>query len=106
AARLVLHLVGEAAAEVLAGAEQRHHVAHVLDAGDDQDLVDARFGELADRVEDHRLAADGQQVLVGDLSEREEPRAGPSREDDALHAILSRPAAAPRLYPENRGKAT
>ena len=42
AAGLVLHAVGELAAVVLAAAEQLDEVAHVLGAGDEQDLPDAR----------------------------------------------------------------
>src|SRR3954447_26478752 len=36
-------------------------------------------------MEDHRLPAHRQQVLVGDLGERKQARAGPAGEDDPLH---------------------
>ena len=85
AAGLVLHLVGESAAEVLAGAEQRHHVAHVLDAGHDEDLLDAGVGELAHRMEDHRLLPHRKKVLVGHFGERKQAGPGSAGEDDAFY---------------------
>ena len=38
--------------------------------------------QLLERVEDHRLAPDGQEVLVGHLGQREQPRAGAAGEHD------------------------
>src|SRR5207253_2582367 len=100
-ARLVLDLVGEAAAEVLAGPEQRHHVAHVLHARDDEDLFDPGRDELADGMEDHRLAAHRKEVFVRHLGERKQAGPGSAGEDDALH----RGSLTGRVVPESAGKA-
>src|SRR5205807_1448640 len=86
---------------VLAGPEQRHHVAHVLHARDDEDLFDPGRDELADGMEDHRLAAHRKEVFVRHLGERKQAGPGSAGEDDALH----RGSLTGRVVPESAGKA-
>src|SRR5690625_1530146 len=85
AACLVLHAVSEIEAAAVAGAKKLHNIAHVLGAGDDQDLCDARIFELTDRVHDHGFAPDRKQVFVGDIGERRETRTCAAGQDDAFH---------------------
>ena len=73
--RAVLELAAEQALEVL----------HVVAARDEHQLVEAGLPQRLDRVEDHRLVVDGQEVLVRDPRQRIEPRAGAAGEDHALH---------------------
>jgi len=56
----------------------------VLRAGDHHDVRDARADQLVDAMHNHRLAPDGQQMLVGHARERKQPRAGAAGENDAL----------------------
>ena len=52
---------------------------------DDQDLADARQHQDAERVVDHRLVVDRQQLLADDPGQRVEPRARAAGQDDPLH---------------------
>ena len=72
-------------AEVLAVGQQAQKIAGIFPAGDDHDVGDAGIDQRLDRVVDHRLVVDGQQVFVGDFGEGKEPAAGSAREDDAFH---------------------
>lgn len=65
--------------------EQALEVGQVGRRGDDQDVPDARQHEGAERVVDHGLVVDRQQLLGGHERERVQARAGPAGEDDALH---------------------
>ena len=47
--------------------------------------------EALDRVIDHRLVVDGDELLAHRRGDRREPRPGTAREDDSLHALLIRP---------------
>ena len=85
AVRRGLLRVGEADAEARAVAQQTFEVGQVLRRGDDQDVLDARQHEGRQRVVDHRLVVDRQQLLGGHERERVQARAGPAGEDDALH---------------------
>ena len=60
-------------------------VVHMIGAGDEHQFIDAGSLERVDGPLNHRLVAHGEQMLVRDLGERVEPRAGPAGEDDALH---------------------
>ena len=83
--RAALVAIRQVEPEVGAVTEQLDDVADALAAHDDHHLADAHPGERRDRVVDHRPVVDRQQVLVGDDGEWEEPRRGPTGEDDALH---------------------
>lgn len=79
--------VGEAHAVARAVPEQALEVGKVGQRGDDQDVPDARQHEGGQRVVDHGLVVDRQQLLGGHERERVQARAGPAGEDDAFHII-------------------
>ena len=79
--------VGEVHAVARAVPEQALEVGQVGRGGDDQDVPDARQHEGAERVVDHGLVVDRQQLLGGHERERVQARAGPAGEDDAFHNI-------------------
>ena len=77
--------VGEAHAVARAIPEQALEVGQVRRRGDDQDVPDARQHEGGQRVVDHGLVVDRQQLLGGHERERVQAGAGPAGEDDAFH---------------------
>lgn len=79
--------VGQAHAVARAVPEQALEVGEVGRRGDDQDVPDARQHEGGQRVVDHGLVVDRQQLLGGHERERVQARAGPAGEDDAFHII-------------------
>ena len=79
--------VGEVHAVARAVAEQALEVGEVGRRGDDQDVPDARKHEGGQRVVDHGLVVDRQQLLGGHERERVQACAGPAGEDDAFHNI-------------------
>ena len=79
--------VGEVHAVARAVPEQALEVGEVRRRGDDQDVADARQHEGGQRVVDHGLVVDRQQLLGGHERERVQARAGPAGEDDAFHNI-------------------
>ena len=79
--------VGEVHAVARAVPEQALEVGQVGRRGDDQDVPDARQHEGGQRVVDHGLIVDRQQLLGGHERERVQARAGPTGEDDAFHRI-------------------
>lgn len=87
AVRRGLLRVGEVHAVARAVPEQALEVGQVGRGGDDQDVPDARQHEGRQRVVDHGLVVDRQQLLGGHERERVQARAGPAGEDDAFHNI-------------------
>ena len=81
--------VGEVHAVARAVPEQALEVGKVRRRGDDQDVTDARQHEGGQRVVDHWLVVDRQQLLGGHERERVQARAGPAGEDDAFHINIS-----------------
>ena len=79
--------VGQVDAVARAVPEQALEVGQVGRRGDDQDVADARQHEGGQRVVDHGLVVDRQQLLGGHERERVQARAGPAGEDDAFHNI-------------------
>lgn len=79
--------IGEVHAVARAVAQQALEVGQVGRRGDDEDVADARQHEGAERVVDHGLVVDRQQLLGGHERERVQARAGPAGEDDAFHII-------------------
>ena len=77
--------VGEVHAVARAVPEQALEVGEVRRRGDDQDVPDARQHEGGQRVVDHGLVVDRQQLLGGHERERVQAGAGPAGEDDAFH---------------------
>lgn len=86
-------LLGVGEVDAVAGAvpEQALEVGEVRRRGDDQDVPDARQHEGGQRVVDHWLVVDRQQLLGGHERERVQAGAGPACEDDALHFLPSCP---------------
>ena len=82
--------IGEVHAVARAVPEQALEVGEVRRGGDDQDVPDARQHEGGQRVVDHRLVVDRQQLLGGHERERVQAGAGPAGEDDAFHSITSK----------------
>ena len=81
--------VGQVHAVVRPVAQEALEVREVGGGRDDQDVADAGHHEDGQRVVDHRLVVDRQQLLAGDGGERVQAGAGPAGEDDALHGIGS-----------------
>ena len=54
---------------------------------DDQDILNARQHKGGQRIVDHGLVVDRQQLLGGHERERVQARAGPAGEDDAFHRL-------------------
>lgn len=79
--------VGEVHAVARAVPEQALEVGQVGRRGDDQDVADARQHEGGQRVVDHGLVVDRQQLLGGHERERVQAGAGTAGEDDAFHRI-------------------
>ena len=77
--------VGEVHAVARAVPEQALEVGQVRRGGDDQDVPDARKHEGGQRVVDHGLVVDRQQLLGGHERERVQAGAGPAGENDAFH---------------------
>ena len=77
--------VGKVHAVARAVPEQALEVGQVGRRGDDQDVADARQHEGGERVVDHGLVVDRQQLLGGHERERVQAGAGPAGEDDAFH---------------------
>ena len=78
--------VGEVDAVARAVPEQALEVGQVGRRGDDQDVPEARQHEGGQRVVDHGLVVDRQQLLGGHERERVQAGAGPAGEDDAFHS--------------------
>ena len=78
--------VGEVHAVARAVPEQALEVGEVRRGGDDQDVPDARQHEGGQRVVDHGLVVDRQQLLGGHERERVQAGAGTAGEDYAFHS--------------------
>ncbi len=91
-----LHGVLEGDAPLLSGAEKLAEARGVFGGGDDEDLADAREEQHRERVVDHRLVVDGEELLGDRLGDWMEPGAGAACEDDSLHRATSA-VAAPRV---------
>ena len=78
--------VGQVHAVARAVPEQALEVGQVGRRGDDQDVPDASQHEGGQRVVDHGLVVDRQQLLGGHERERVQAGAGPAGEDDAFHS--------------------
>ena len=84
---LRLHGIGEREAQLRAVAEQRAGRAADPRRRDDQDFANAGQHQRRQRIIDHRLVVDRQQLLGDDQGHRMQPRAGAAGQDDALHAV-------------------
>ena len=79
--------VGQVHSVARAVPEQALEVGEVGGRGDDQDVPDARQHEGGQRVVDHGLVVDRQQLLGGHERERVQAGAGTAGKDDAFHRI-------------------
>jgi len=82
--RLGLLGVLETHAEVRAIAKEAAELGQILGRGDDENLADAAEHERGERVVDHRLVIDGQELLAGDAGERVQTGAGAAGEEDGF----------------------
>ncbi len=64
-------------------------VRQVMRRRDDQDVPDARQHQHRQRIIDHRLVVDRQQLLGDGEGQRIEPRAAAARKNDSTHMISS-----------------
>jgi hypothetical protein len=85
AARLRLHGPGEPDAEPRAVAQQAPKAVLLVRCGDHQHVADARQHQGAERVVDHRLVVDRDQLLGDAEGDRVQSRAGTAGQDDAFH---------------------
>ena len=72
-------------AELLAVPEKAQEVPRVVASRNQEDVLDPGVDQCLDGVVDHRFVVDGQEMLVGDAGEREQPGSQSSRQDDAAH---------------------
>lgn len=82
--------IGEADAPLAAVVQQAAELVLVLGGGDDRDLADAGQHQHADRIEDHRLVVQRQQLLGHAHGDRIQPGARSTGQNDALalcHAL-------------------
>ncbi len=77
-------------------AEELLEARRVFGGGDDEDLADAGEQQDRERVVDHRLVVDGQELLADRLGDWMEPGAGAAGENDSLHRAPSAETAASR----------
>ena len=70
-------------------AEQALELVCVLRRGDDEDVTNAREHQRRQRIIDHRLVVDRQDLFAGREREGIEPCARSARENDPLHALLT-----------------
>ncbi len=76
-------------AELFAVGQQAQEIAGIAPAGDDQNVADAGIDQRLDRVIDHRLVIDRQQVLVGDFGKRKQTASRAASQNDAFHKLSS-----------------
>ena len=69
-------------------AEQPLETGEVLRGADDQDVADPREHQHADRIIDHRLVEDREQLLADAFRDGVEPGSGAAGEDNAFHIIV------------------
>ena len=79
-----LHGVADRDADLAAVAEHALEVADVLGRRDQEDLADAGEHQRRERVVDHRLVVDRQELLADGPRDRVEPRARAAGQDDPL----------------------
>ena len=79
-------------AELRSVAEQPLELLGVMRSRDDQDVADAGEHQRRQRVVDHRLVVDRDQLLGDAQGDRMQPRARAAGEDDAFHRRTARRA--------------
>src|SRR5690554_1082834 len=79
-----LHGVVQIQPPLFAVAEQLLKARRILRGGNDQDVADAGQHQRAERIVDHRLVEDGEQLFAHRKRSRMQPRTGAAREEDAF----------------------
>ena len=85
AVRRGLHLILQMDTILAAIAQQRLKTGRVSRGRDDQDILDARQHEGGQRIVDHGLIVDRQQLFAGDHGQGIKPCAGTAGENNAFH---------------------
>ena len=96
-----LHLVGEVHAIMRSVTEQTFEVRQVLRRGDDQNVTDTRQHQHRQRIIDHRLVVDGEQLLRRDRRQRVQTGTRTASQNNALHQFV--PFLHPPRLPSRRG---
>ena len=84
-----LDLILQMDAVLAAIAQQRLETGRVSGGGDDQDILNARQHEGGQRIVDHGLIVDRQQLLAGDHRQRIKPGAGTAGQNNAFHNLCT-----------------
>jgi hypothetical protein len=71
--------------ELLSVPDQPEEIARIVPARNDKDILDARIDQSPNRVIDHGLVVNGQQVLIGYLGQGQHPRPQTAGQDNSLH---------------------
>lgn len=87
--RRLLH-VAEVDAELRSIAKQTLELAYIVRGGYDQDVADAREDEGGQRIVDHWLVIDRDQLFRDAMGDRVQAGAGSARKNEALHETQSR----------------
>ena len=89
AVRRRLDLILQMQAVLAAVAQQRLKARGVRGGGNDQNVLDARQHQRRQRIVDHRLVIDGQQLLGCDHRQRVKSGAGAAGKDNTFHRYNS-----------------
>ena len=84
AARRGLRGIGEPHAQPLPATQQILEPRQILRRGYDEDVPDATEHQNGDRIIDHRLVVDREQLLAGHLRDRMQTGSGPAGQNDAF----------------------
>ena len=82
AVRRGLHSIADADAPLAAVTEKRFEARHFRLGRNDQNIANPRQHQRGQRIVDHRLIEDRQQLLSADDGQRPQPRAGAAGQDD------------------------
>ena len=84
-----LDLILQMDAVLAAIAQQRLETGRVSGGRNDKDILDARQHEGRQRIVDHRLVVDRQQLFAGDHGQRVKPGAGAAGENNTFHRLCT-----------------
>src|SRR5580692_3588813 len=83
----LIRVVNIAQSKLRAVAEETKKLTRRVSTGDDHDLHDSGRTERLQRIIDHRLVVNRQQMFVGHLRQRAQSRAEPARQDHPLESL-------------------
>ena len=84
-----LDLILQMDAILAAIAQQRLKAGRIGRGRDDQDILNARQHKGGQRIVDHRLVVDRQQLFAGDHGQRIKPGAGTAGQNNAFHNLCT-----------------